>query len=70
MNSKRPSKPNLPNIPKSSKLLLQQGCTEPISSLAYRISLLDHNIYQYEIGSFLTASQSTKQPSHRSGYGE
>ena len=57
MNSRRPSKPNLPNIPKSSKLLLQQGCTEPISSLAYRIPLLDHSINQYEIGPFLTTSQ-------------
>ena len=70
MNSKRLSKPNLPNVPKPSKLLLQRGSAEPISSLAYRISLLDHNIYQYEIGPFLTTSQSTKQPSHRYGYGE
>ena len=46
MNSKRPS-----------KLLLQRGYAEPISSLACRIPLLDHSIYQYEIGSFLTASQ-------------
>ena len=57
MNSRRPSKPNLPNVPKPSKLLLQRGYAEPISSLAYRISLLDHSINQYEIGSFLTASQ-------------
>ena len=70
MNSKRPSKPNLPNVPKPSKLLLQQGYAEPISSLACWIPLLDHSIYQYEIGPFLTASQSTKQPSHRYGYGE
>ena len=56
MNSKRPSKPDLPNVPKPSKLLLQWGC-EPISSLAYRIPLLDHSINQYEIGPFLTASQ-------------
>ena len=57
MNSRRLSKPNLPNIPKPSKLLLQQGYAEPISSLAYWIPLLDHNIDQYEIGPFLTASQ-------------
>ena len=57
MNNRRPSKPNLPNVPKPSKLLLQRGYAEPISSLAYRISLLDHGINQYEIGSFLTASQ-------------
>ena len=57
MNSRRPSKPNLPNVPKPSKLLLQRGYAEPISSLAYWIPLLDHSIYQYEIGPFLTASQ-------------
>ena len=60
MNSKRPSKPNLPNVPKPSKLLFQQGSAEPIFSLFYRIPLLDHSIYQYEIGPFLIASQSTK----------
>ena len=70
MNSRRPSKPNLPSIPKPFKLLLQRGYAEPISSLAYRIPLLDHSIYQYEIGLFLTASQITKQSSHRYGYGE
>ena len=57
MNSRRPSKPNLPYVPKPSKLLLQRGYTKPISSLACRISLLDHSIYQYEIGPFLTAPQ-------------
>ena len=69
MNSRRLFKPNLPNVPKSSKLLLQRGYAELISFLACRIPLLDHSIYQYEIP-FLTASQSTKQPSHRYGYGE
>ena len=53
MNSRKSSKPNLPNVPKPSKLLLQQGYVEPISSLTCRISLLDHSIYQYEIGPFL-----------------
>ena len=57
MNSRRPSKPNLLNVPKPSKLLLQQGYAEPIYSLACRIPLLDHSIYQYEIGPFLIASQ-------------
>ena len=57
MNSKKPSKPNLPNVPEPSKLLLQRGFTEPISSLASWIPLLDHNIYQYEIGPFLTISK-------------
>ena len=60
MNNWRPSKPNLPNVPKPSKLLLQRGFAELISSLAYPILLLDHNIYQYKINPFLTASQSTK----------
>ena len=40
MNSRRPSKSNLPNVPKLSKLLLQRGYAEPISSLPYRILLL------------------------------
>ena len=57
MNSRRPSKPNLLNVPKPSKLLLQRGYAEPISSLTCQILLLDHSIYQYEIGPFLTASQ-------------
>ena len=70
MNSRKPFNLNLPNVPKPSKLLLQRGYAEPIFSLACRILLLDHNIYQYEIGPFLTASRSTKQHSHRYGYGE
>lgn len=37
--------------------LLQRGCVKLLSFLAYRIPLLDHSIYQYEIGHFLTASQ-------------
>ena len=49
--------PNLPNVPKLSKLLLQRGYIEPISSLTYRILLLDHSINQHEIGLFLTISQ-------------
>ena len=57
MNSRRPSKPNLLNVPKPSKLLLQQGYAKPISSLAYWIPLLNHSINQYKIGPFLTASQ-------------
>ena len=39
MYNKKPSKPNLPSVPKGSKLLLQRGCAKPISSLAYRIPL-------------------------------
>ena len=70
MNSRKSTKPNLPNVPKPSKLLFQRGSAKPISSLTYWITLLDHSIYQYEIGPFLTVSQSTKQPSHRYRYGE
>ena len=40
-----------------TKLLLQRGYAEPISFLACRILLLDDSINQYEIGPFLTASQ-------------
>ena len=57
MNSRRPSKPNLPNVPKPSKLLLQRGYAKLISSLTCRIPLHDHSIYQYEIGPFLTTSR-------------
>ena len=39
MNSRRPSKPNLLSVPKPSKLPLQRGYAEPISSLAYQITL-------------------------------
>ena len=39
MNNRRPSKPNLSSVPKPSKLLLQQGYAEPISSLTYWIPL-------------------------------
>ena len=51
MNNKRPSKPNLPSVPKPSKL----------RRTYFFFSLLDsaiaHSINQYEIGPFLTASQ-------------
>ena len=74
MTSKRLSKPNLPNVPKPSKLLLQRGYSEPISCLAYRIPLLDHSIYQNEIGPFLIASQTpngllTDMSMVRNGFG-
>ena len=70
MNNRTPFKPNLPNVLKLSKLLLQRGSAEPISSLTYRILLLDYSINQYEIGPFLTAFSNNKWPSHRYGYGE
>ena len=46
MNSNRPSKPNLPVYLSPPSFFLQRGCTEPISFLASRILLLDHNINQ------------------------
>ena len=52
------------------RFLLQRGCGEPISFLTSQIPLLDHSTNQCEIGFFLTASQSTKQSSHRNRYGE
>ena len=66
MNSKRPSKPNLPNVPKPTPTRLHR--TYFFFSLPD--SATDHSINQNEIGPFLTASQSTKQPSHRYWYGE
>ena len=57
MNSRRPSKPNLPSVSKPSKLLLQRGCAEPISSFSLPDSAIAHRINQYEIGPFLTSSQ-------------
>ena len=57
MNNRRPSKSNLPDVPKPSKLLLQRSYAKPISSLAYWIPLLNYSINQYEIGPFLTTSQ-------------
>ena len=54
----------------SPSFLLQRDYAEPISFLASQILLLDHSINQYEISSFLTTSQNTKQLSHKNGYGE
>ena len=69
MNNKRPSKPNLPSVPKPSKLLLQRGCAEPISSLAYRIPL--QTIASTNMKLVLSyCFPSTKWPSHGCGYGE
>ena len=51
MNSRRPSKPNLPSVPTPTRLCRTY----------FFFSLLDsaiaHSINQYEIGHFLTASQ-------------
>ena len=39
MNTRRPTKPNLPNVLQPSKFLLQRGYPEPIFSLAYQSPL-------------------------------
>ena len=49
MNSNRPSKPNLPDAPKPSKLLALTELRLTLSSLAYRISQLAHCINQCEL---------------------
>ena len=48
-NSNRPSKPNLPNAPKPSKLLAPTRLCQTVSSLAFRIPQLAHCINQYEL---------------------
>ena len=57
MNSRRLSKPNLPSVPKPSKLLLQRGWVKPIFLFSLPNSAIAHSINQYEIGQFLTTSQ-------------
>ena len=42
--------------------LLQRGYAKPVFFLVSRIPLLNHNINQYEIGSFLTASKAPNSP--------
>jgi len=59
MHSRRPSKSNLPSVPKPSKL---QALTPTRLSRTYFFfslpdSAIDHSINQCEIGPFLTASQ-------------
>ena len=69
MNSKRPSKPNLPSAPKPSKLLASIGLRRIFSSLAYRIS--QSPIASTKMNwSFLNCFPSTKIPPHWYGYGE
>ena len=69
MNSKRPSKPNLPNAPKPSKLLAPTGLHLTLSSLASRIPQLAHCINQVNWSS-LNYFPSTQIPPHKYGYGE
>ena len=70
MNNRRPSKPNLHSV----LYALQAPTPTRLRQTYFFFSLPDstiaHSIYQYEIGPFLTASQSAKQSSHRYGYGE
>ena len=69
MNSRRPSKPNLSNALKPSKLLAPTGLHRILSSLAYRI--LQSPIASTKINwSLLNCFLSTKIPSHWYGYGE
>ena len=49
MNSNRPSKPNLPNAPKPSKLLAPTRLCRTVSSLTFQIPQLAHYINQYEL---------------------
>ena len=62
MNSNRPSKPNLPNVPKPSKLLAPTRLRQTYFFSSFLILLLDHSINQCEIGSFLTASSQNTNP--------
>ena len=69
MTSNRPSKPNLPNAPKPSKLLAPTRLRRTMSFLTFRIPQLAHCINQYELVLSWTASQH-QEPSHYSGFGE
>ena len=69
MNSRRPSKPNLPSAPKPSKLLATTGLRRTLSSLVYRIP--QSPIASTKMNwSLLNCFPSTKIPSHRYRYGK
>ena len=57
MNSNRPSKPNLPSVPKPSKFLGPTRLRRTYFFFSLPDSATSHSINQYEIGPFLTASQ-------------
>ena len=57
MNSRRPSKPNLPSVPKPPKLLAPTRLRRIFVFFSLLDSAIAHSINQYEIGPFLTASQ-------------
>ena len=60
MNSNRPSKPNLPDAPKPSKLLALIRLRRTVSSPAFRILQLAHYINQYELVLSWIASQTSR----------
>ena len=69
MNSRKPSKPNLPSAPKPSKLLAPTGLHWTLSSLDYRIP--QSPIASIKINwSLLNCFPSTKMPPHKYGHGE
>ena len=70
MNSRRPSKPNLPKYLSPPSFLLQRGYAEPISSLASWISLLYHSINQCILVPSKLLPLAPNEPSHRHGSGE
>ena len=57
MKSRRPSKPNLPSVPKPSKLLAPTRLRRTFVFSSLLDSAIAHSINQYEIGPFLTTSQ-------------
>ena len=69
MNSDRPSKPNLPDAPKPSKLLAPMGLRLTLSSLAYWIpqSPITSTKMNWSLPNCFS---STKMPPHRYEYGE
>ena len=60
MNSNRPSKPNLPDAPKPSKLLVPTRLRRTVSSPAFWILQLAYCINQYELVLSWTASQTSR----------
>ena len=70
MNSRRPSKPNLPRFLSPPSFLLQRGYAEPISSLASRISLLYHSINQCILVPSKLLPLAPNEPSHKRRCGE
>ena len=69
MNSKRPSKPNLPSAPKPSKFLTPTRLRQTLSSLVYRIP--QSPIISTKMNwSLLNCFLCTKLPHHWYGYGE